>query len=136
MIKANELRIGNYHKGNCLDITRAGLHSVSINGEHFSAISAYGIYLVEHDKDVFNPIPLTAEWLERMDFYRFNADNSLIRDLADEEMYLNWHEGKMTLQGNGGYDENGELPLTHIRFVHQLQNLYFTLTGQELTLKA
>ncbi len=35
-----------------------------------------------------------------------------------------------------GYDDSGELELTDIvKYVHQLQNLYFALTGNELNTK-
>jgi len=71
----------------------------------------------------FEPIPLTEEWLERFGFEeddsvgwlkRFDKSDSFFIDLS----FMYWGENSVKL--------------TH---VHQLQNLYFALTGEELTIK-
>lgn len=44
--------------------------------------------------------------------------------------------GKLTDYGFAYYiDKNDNQPLISIKYVHQLQNLYFALTGKELTIK-
>jgi hypothetical protein len=41
-----------------------------------------------------------------------------------------------TLEANGGYDDNGQMDLINkIKYIHQLQNLFFALTGKELEIK-
>ena len=86
----------------------------------------------------FEPIPLTEAWLrsfgligERSD-YRFT-----LFDFADN------HTCSIESTGNKGetvavyIEQYGEGldSLPHIKYVHQLQNLYFALTGKELTIK-
>ena len=49
-----------------------------------------------------------------------------------------YHQGhiRFSLEGNGGRDDNGSMELNEvIKYVHQLQNLFFALTGRELELK-
>lgn len=62
--------------------------------------------------DFLKPIPLTEEWLKR-----FNSlGNAISNDVDGVFMWI-----------------NGEK--LYIAHVHQLQNLYFALTGEELTIK-
>ena len=78
--------------------------------------------------DDYEPIPLTEEWLEK---FGFESDSY-------QDMYvLGWlkincdkTKGKPEL-----WIENITGKVVYIEHVHQLQNLYFALTGQELELK-
>lgn len=82
------------------------------------------------------PIPLTEEWLLKFGFY---ADNeswyySLYFDKNQETFKI------CPLYSNGipsGMFSvlNCMACVKKIQFVHQLQNLYFALTGEELTIK-
>jgi hypothetical protein len=74
----------------------------------------------------YKPIPLTTELLEKCgfkldDFYSLRINRQL---------WLQYISDKISL----GYDSNfGSLPLLlEIKYLHQLQNIYFALTGQEL----
>jgi len=138
MIKANELRIGN----------RLWESSISTPGaddfDEMTVASINDIDKVVYDEqdniysyDYLYPIPLTPEWLERCGgkknngtpFYcidmpsnigeiHINPDNGMIwlRHHANEHTALNPYSG------NAGY------------FLHSLQNLYFAMTGEELTI--
>lgn len=67
----------------------------------------------------FKPIPLTKEWLIRFGF---------------EEYGNGWHNGLIWYVNNKCWF--GKSPIIeNIKYVHQLQNLYFALTGEELTIK-
>ena len=108
MIKNTELRIGNY---------------VYLRG-HRPAIQ---IKLLSKD-DIFidaAPIPITYNRLPRFGF-RFNK-------LEFNDNILWWINNRMYLCNSGNIDKNTAI-LTNVRFVHQLQNLYFDLTGEELQL--
>ena len=59
------------------------------------------------------PIPLTEEWLVKL---KMEHNESLTK-------------------GNGTYWFTLITPHTPITYVHQLQNLYFALTGEELKIK-
>jgi hypothetical protein len=73
-------------------------------------------------------IPLTAEWLKRFGFK--SASEGYWDDGALEVGYT-------TTDENMQYEYLSIKSLTEmvdLKYVHQLQNLYFALTGQELTL--
>ncbi len=132
MIKANELRIGNLLQGEPLSIPRLNMYHDGV-----TAITGYGISLIESESITsLNAIPLTDDWLLRFGF---------VNSQADEDD--NWNEGfwskayDRSLPGVAiGYilqdkvyecEINAEL-IIQIKHVHQLQNLYFALTGKEL----
>lgn len=70
----------------------------------------------------FTPIPLTEEWLVKLGFERIESitqkDGLTIRGRKNFEVYV--------------HDYNKDL---RIEWVHQLQNLYFALVGEELKAK-
>lgn len=129
MIQANELRIGNM-----VDVTPNAYHYLKINKEPFVvkqilelSVSFESFYSLERYEDL-QPIPLTEDGLKSLGFvFTDMADMGIHIGLkVNIEVSLNWHEGRIWI---------GEA-CTHIQFVHQLQNLYYALTGQELTLKS
>lgn len=77
------------------------------------------------------PIPLTAEWLERCGFkkgssyigigYHWDGPNeiSIVEQNVDKEDTYRLYGSEWTI-GND------------FKYLHQLQNLYFSLTGEEL----
>jgi hypothetical protein len=110
-MKASELRIGNY-----------------IQNSH-GAISNVGIVMLGGQYD-YHPIPLTEEWLlkfgfekkyQTFEFKGLNIDGTVVHFSFDK-----WCSE---------YDiENCdfiEIP-AECKHVHQLQNLYFALTNEEL----
>lgn len=81
-----------------------------------------------------NPIKLNEEWL-----LKFGFDNSL--DMIFIKNISDYSQIKLLPLTSGG-DYNGMYALcnysdfqVNIKYVHQLQNLYFALTGEELTIK-
>ena len=112
MIQANELRIGNWVYENSKP---KKVHSVSnINAKNYSKIS---------------PIPLTPEILEKCGFFKFN--NAWVLKSFIETDYLKWHFSIWN-QHDGIYTYNSAEFCPELTSVHQLQNLYFALTGEEL----
>lgn len=76
------------------------------------------------------PILLTEEWLLK---FGFDLINNEYHQSRNHELKLYWtvNKNKMIPEFNEkrfvtGYD---------FKYVHQLQNLYFILTGEELTIK-
>jgi len=127
MMRASELRIGNWVQGKPLNIP--GLHINGTNGRF--EITGFGISLMESDMQNamgFRPIPFDEEWLLKMGFKRESA-----RMLPSKFHYANggpitFYSSDIAIKVYGNYMYN-------IKYVHQLQNLYFALTGEELTLK-
>jgi len=109
MISANELRIGNLVHDN-FDISKPNkLTKISI--DDFIAIG--------NNCNNYHPIPLTEEWMVKFGFYRLKYESYTFGN-GKIGVYF---DGKQLL-----YD------IAKIKYVHQLQNLYFALCGQELVL--
>jgi hypothetical protein len=129
-MKANELRIGNI----------VSKHRYIGNYWSWTFISHEDIYSIAcgNEKN-YNPIPLTEEWLLKFDMEFTDGFSS------SRKLYLNNYEhdiSKITYSPKEGLlrlsngDTKGTMLIPHIKYVHQLQNLYFALTGIELTFKS
>jgi len=127
-MKANELRIGNKINYEGFVATVIGLTTddsvrVRYNKSELQIIECTAIFGWE--RNVVGGIPLTEEWLLKFGFtyrhggYLHNHKTNyftLTGDLPDDLDYYG---------GSGGIGAN-------IKYVHQLQNLYFCITGEEL----
>lgn len=125
-MKAKGIMVGNYHETENIRHARRGINSVLVDGKAFSAISAYGICRVNEGKDDFIPLPLTETWLTLFGFEKGEP----------AEEFTEWHDGKTFILMNE--KEGYHYPYgsdIHINHVHELQNLYFALSGEELKLK-
>lgn len=76
----------------------------------------------------FKPIPLTEEWLEKLGFIWCDLRNGWIIEISKSNTLL--------IDGRGNVFIGDDVELDNpILEVHQLQNLYFALTGEELKIK-
>tara|TARA_R110000803_G_scaffold490_8_gene1694 strand:+ start:357 stop:683 length:327 start_codon:yes stop_codon:yes gene_type:complete len=73
---------------------------------------------------LYKPIPITEEWLLRL-----GADKSLYNH------YLDFGYFDIYKLNDVWYVEKEGVTLCELKHVHQLQNLYFALTNEELKLK-
>ena len=114
-MRANEFRIGNLIQEGKIEQIDNSIDEVHYSGDGYYQ-STYCCNL--------NPIPLTEEWLLKFGFKRFPwglvKDNLLFKD----DLKCSY----LILQVGNGFE-------VKVKYVHQLQNLYFTLTGEELTIK-
>ena len=114
-MKANELRVGNLVE---CDVIRYG---------HLKKGDLFQISLDElQDAEYFKPIPLTEDWLIKFRFDMSNEyDDKFKGDygycLKDKSLGLQYSHDEGTLR-------------IDCEYVHTLQNLYFALTGEELTI--
>ena len=120
MIKPNELRIGNYYSNN--------VEVVKLDSKDM-------IHLLTDDNiHKCSPIPLTEGWLLNFGF-KINKNNfyQLNRGSKKTEDFKVFSISKFST----GYNTNSGIKAAYdsIKTVHQLQNLYFDLTGKELILK-
>lgn len=117
----HELRIGNYiyQYTEIINIgsLQSNFYGVSINGS--------GI-----DTDIFTPIHLTEEWLLKFGF----TVNHFDRNRFDEPNDGGNHYHVMPYKSHYVFRCAG-CSLAEIHSIHQLQNLYFALTGDELCIK-
>ena len=129
-LNATELRIGNYVLHKIYGISRIQIIGDASNQEYIGGRSLEGNYF----SNSHLPIPLTEEWLDRLGFYSKYKSNHKM-----------WNIFGFNLHQIPDEDENGnKIPQEQIfyyefsyeiKYVHQLQNLYFALTGKELTIK-
>ena len=108
-MKANELRIGNWYRW----YAERRYYEYQVEETDF----CYGNMVN------FEPIPLTEEWLVRLGFKKLTQGGSIykVKDFHVQDF-----------SQLGIYECNNHI---EIKYVHQLQNLYFALTGQELELE-
>jgi hypothetical protein len=109
VMKANELRIGNYVNDSI------GLITIGLNGNIKFA-------------DAYHPIPLTEEWLLKFGFNEVFMVDGVWGYGIDGFIYVN--SGQIRFNGKAILLNENQL-----QHVNQLQNLYFALTGEELTIK-
>ena len=113
-MKAEEIRIGNW----------------VYNGITRKEMQVYAMMIPQLDnleKKMgcnIKPIPLTKEWLEKFGFKWKNGSLRL------KDFSVHGHKYFMFLFSQGAFN-NTNIKIKH---VHQLQNLYFALTGEELEL--
>ena len=138
-MKANELRIGN--------LVAYGVRPVPIKTIHTESVLKKEVHVCVELNEDFNhyciavsevkPIPLTEEWLLKFGFTRHHAD--YYNDVILLKDGINFDNGEQydclkvkiyPHELGSAQSVKGDL---QIKYVHQLQNLYFALTGEELT---
>jgi hypothetical protein len=89
------------------------------------------------------PIPLTDDWLEKLGLIKKNITEDMPEGLKqpdideDGSIWYHWVQGLFNLE----VQSNGEIwfevysHYKHVKYVHELQNLYYSLCGEELVLK-
>jgi hypothetical protein len=134
MIQVNELRIGNYYMFADYDgIVYRAVKEIKYN--QFGLQSDYdGVNF-----EICRPIPITEEWLIKLGFKKDNSeDDYIIEHPKDIVKYVLTENvlgiGLWILGVDQFYDKDYKYFSWDIKFVHQLQNLYFALTQKELTL--
>jgi hypothetical protein len=120
-MRASELRIGNYVEsiGIAYSVISIDIHG---NIKGFESGTSFNL-----DK-TSNPIQITEEWLIKFGFKWAG--------LVSKGRYLTLFTpcGKAFVFKEGYIIFTGVTIETPIKYVHQLQNLYFALTGEELTI--
>lgn len=125
-MKASELRIGNYiqdKNGRSIEILKvAHIGEEMIN------------YWME---SAYQSIPITEEWLLK---FGFEKDEYIQQDWSyalntKARVSLVYYKGDPSCFSIYHDDKPLDFPGGRVTYVHQLQNLYFALTGTELTIK-
>ena len=124
MIQPQELRIGNY---------------VEYNGEIIKLDGSLLCCYIQNELEFpLNPIPLTEEILLKFGFNEVEGERWC--DMHEEFEECNYYYLSMfKIYYNPETDIFEDDSLYHfnvnLKYVHQLQNIYFALTGEELTFK-
>lgn len=115
MIKANELRIG-------ITCYFTEPNDDDIIDSYISTIEKHDLLShLETGIPIFNPIPLTEEILLKCKIHKWFKSNTF-------ECRLNLDNTVTIYAWEGGVS----IFISHCKYIHQLQNIYFALTGEEL----
>lgn len=114
-MKTNELRFGNYVYDTLGKVNKIDLEAIT--------------YIAKETHNQVKPIPLTEEWLLKFGFLK-DLENGIYLNI-NAYAFLYWQNNRVEL-----LDNDNNFMISHCNYVHQLQNLYFALTGKELTFKS
>jgi hypothetical protein len=128
-MKRTELRIGNLVERNGKIYEVSSIHADDtirlFNKDKIASIGCFSL------KEV-NPIPITEEWLFKLGFkkdtkydWELKVNGVLFYGMCDDSQPVNTGITILNLPNS----------IINIKHVHQLQNLYFALTGEELIIK-
>lgn len=121
MIKASDLRIGNIIK-----------YTDDDSYWTVESISETGLYVYNEDEvtwieiEEFSPIPLTKEWLLKFSFVKssYNED----RFDYKSNFHVIKQKDRWVFRGLG-------MSVAYADYVHSIQNIIHSLTGEELKIK-
>ena len=123
-LEANELRIGNLVDFNGQIETVYQIRNSGVT--FYRGKTKKSVVMQSYVWDAIKPIPLLEEWLLK---FGFEKDlDGFYRKKANYLIEVLFHD-------NGIIVTNQSVSLKHIEHIHQLQNLYFALTGEELIIK-
>lgn len=127
MIKANELRVGNRILQAGIDYDQAGNPYNDASSDEETEVNLAVLFDIENNPYNYKPIPITPELFER-----FGKKYSLDDRQWEFEIQvgaLKWYFRFNT----EWYSELGGIYIdSKIQHLHELQNLFFALTGREI----
>lgn len=134
-MEPQELRVGNwiYYKGEPIQVTMIGIGGVQ------SATDEVVINAKFNTPDL-TPIPVTIELLELFGFFASYEDkDTYSKFISQQDNYLNVDlKNSYTDYGSGsrycGCDcfTNQHFDVPHAQYLHELQNIYYSVSGLEL----
>lgn len=135
-MNANELRIGNFVKYRDKDVL---LTVSNIGSKGFETINAAGFLYGSDDIEDYIPLPLTEEWLLKFGFSDAEYKKGYIGiDYQKKHLTLDFVLTKPKFMGewqNNYCFDLAQNRFVVIKYVHQLQNLFFSLTWEDLKIK-
>ncbi len=131
-MKASELRVGN----------------LVMDGHDVEVVNYRMIEMLVKNQAEFDFIPLTEKWLLKFGFEKYQFMNGffiktkfghLMIQFYKDEIHLFFTDvtsDSIGMKFNGRNFIRNKKSFTDCKYIHQLQNLYFALTGEELTFKS
>jgi len=124
-LTVKDLRIGNlvkeYYSG---DIIKVDINILTLIYKTTQPDSDF--------QNVYQPIPLTEEWLIKFGFKMKNMNIGTFNDCWHEYELFKYPKTKNITLSLQPFNKKDVAVLARIFYVHQLQNLYFALTQKEL----
>ncbi len=125
MIQINELRIGNFIQEGKIEQIDNSIDEVYYSGD--------GYYQSNYCCNL-NPILITEDWLIKLGF-TCDWSKTFTKQIDKNTFELRFDKtDKIIVLDIGINYEETSLEFKHIKYIHQLQNLYFILVGSELQL--
>lgn len=148
---ARELRIGNYVtiendawydlKDIPLMVTQVKIFKDDMFPNSSGSVTCCQLKDLKWDYSQFDefikPISLTEEWLDRFELVKEYPGEMIVNEKKDLATYYHWVKGAFNVEISKDGTVCFEVYSHYIPvlYVHQLQNLYFALTGTELVLQ-
>jgi hypothetical protein len=141
-MKSSELRIGNLV--DTIEFKNVEVLGISTNN---IGITIDSMVFVSVDVSDIKSIPITEKWLIKFGFTKYEwmdgcfiktSFGDLMIQFFRDEIHLFFTKVSVDSKGmmfDGRRFVGDKKTFTKIQYVHQLQNLYFALTGEELTIK-
>ena len=134
-MKAKNFRIGNVVKYDNRIFT---IHSIADEFPTLDTIE-FGIGVVDWNN--LEGIPITEEWLEKLGFEKTDRKDAHVINVGEYDLYVacNSFSGTLNIEPSWfcsvaiGYKSQPMLLIK--KDIHELQNLFFTLTGTELEIE-
>jgi hypothetical protein len=141
IIKAKDLRLGNFiythnRVGNVLNLVnrvdnfRVGDKRREEAIDEIQTTICY-LYPQKENMGCFLPIPITEKWLNDLGFKKENSENYIYETGQQGFIVNKSQDNEFTLLYRSDMGL-GYTSLTFIRYIHELQNLFFALTKTEL----
>ena len=144
-MKANLLRIGN--------LLSVGNYDVKVVEIHHLGVQVCDLEETQDTWELFSdrikPIPLTEEWLLKFGFKKYpNCRDTFRQEYYDSFQLVIDEHTIISFSIPIGYNDNircnydklyrseEKKQSYRVKHIHQLQNIYFALTGEELTFKS
>lgn len=139
-VKSTDLRVGNKVKQSFATLTVVSVMRERLICTDFNTTHPCTYEFVD-------PVPLTEEWLTKLGFEKgelnwFKKSYTAFGEVEDfeermalthdVEVAVNTDSKKGCIINKTDKDQQGSSLKYNIQFVHQLQNLFFALTGEEL----
>ena len=93
-------------------------------------LNLYQSEIAQREISEYKPIPLTEEWLVKFGFEKNENETNCEHWHFGENPFTHDYMIQLKNTGQGYFFQNWH---HRIKYVHQLQNIYFALTGEELT---
>lgn len=134
-MKSAELRIGNLVTANspAMVVTSINKYNVSLYMPDSESDS------FDYDVEDLNPVKLTQEILKGAGFlsedgrvFTMETEKFITYELIWNNISRDVHAVGITVEDENGKREGVQNFVWNMKYLHQLQNLFFSLTGQEL----
>lgn len=128
-ISVKELRIGNHVLFNNADIT-VTYHHIRIQSLADAHIDSS---MTNKEFIGYKPIPLTEEWLLKLGFIKLNNRHEFVHGENEPNMSICYEDNYFIFFVEDEISYN--TIRKELKYVHTLQNFFFALKGEELTIK-